>query len=314
MKDYRRLLTVFFVLLVVGCASKVPAPVVDRGDGTTAGASLSPALDLYTVKRGDTLYSIALDHGIEYRDLAAWNYIDNPNRIRIGQQLRVKPPVAAAANGEVITQPVDAGGTMAIEQRSLDSSSVPAARSSSSSSLLKSEPKVGKLPYSEETLAQAQRAAEPTTMAAASPAEAKVAALPEAKPASGESVVAGPDDVAWIWPSPGKLLGQFSESGSKGIDLGGKAGDPVIAAGDGKVVYSGTGLRGYGKLLIIKHNATFLSAYAHNQNLLVKEGQSVNKGQKIAEMGNTDSDQVKLHFEIRRQGKPVDPLKYLPQR
>lgn len=313
MKDYRRLSAVFSVLLVVGCASKVPAPVVDRGDGTTAGVSASPALDLYTVKRGDTLYSIALDHGVEYRDLAAWNAIDNPNRIRIGQQLRVKPPVAATATGEVITQPVDAGGTTAIEQRSLDSSPLPAARSSSSS-LLKSEPKVGKLPYSEETLAQAQRAAEPTTLAAAPPVEAKVAAPPEAKPASGEAAVAGPDDVGWIWPSSGKLLGQFSESGSKGIDLGGKAGDPVVAAGDGKVVYSGTGLRGYGKLLIIKHNATFLSAYAHNQNLLVKEGQSVSKGQKIAEMGNTDSDQVKLHFEIRRQGKPVDPLKYLPQR
>ncbi|MDQ5960632.1 MAG: lipoprotein NlpD, partial [Pseudomonadota bacterium] len=100
----------------------------------------------------------------------------------------------------------------------------------------------------------------------------------------------------------------------KGIDIGGKAGDPVIAAGDGKVVYSGTGLRGYGMLIIVKHNATFLSAYAHNQKLLVKEGQTVSKGQKIAEMGNSDADQVKLHFEVRRQGKPVDPLKYLPQR
>lgn len=118
----------------------------------------------------------------------------------------------------------------------------------------------------------------------------------------------------WIWPANGKVLGQFSESGSKGIDIGGKAGDPVIAAGDGKVVYSGTGLRGYGMLIIVKHNATFLSAYAHNQKLLVKEGQTVSKGQKIAEMGNSDADQVKLHFEVRRQGKPVDPLKYLPQR
>ena len=118
----------------------------------------------------------------------------------------------------------------------------------------------------------------------------------------------------WIWPASGKVIGQFSEAGSKGLDIGGKAGDAVIAAGDGKVVYAGTGLRGYGKLIIVKHNATFLSAYAHNQNLLVKEGQTVSKGQKIAEMGNTDADQVKLHFEVRRQGKPVDPMKYLPPR
>ena len=129
-----------------------------------------------------------------------------------------------------------------------------------------------------------------------------------------EVAASGNDEVAWIWPASGKTVGTFSESGSKGVDIAGKAGDPVIAAADGRVVYSGTGLRGYGKLVILKHNNTYLSAYAHNQNILVKEGQSVSKGQKIAEMGNTDADQVKLHFEVRRQGKPVDPLKYLPVR
>jgi lipoprotein NlpD len=144
--------------------------------------------------------------------------------------------------------------------------------------------------------------------------EPKPEPKPEAKPVPSSEPSAGADDVAWIWPSSGKIVGQFSEAGSKGLDIAGKAGDSVISAGDGKVVYAGTGLRGYGKLIIVKHNATFLSAYAHNQNLLVKEGQNVTKGQKIAEMGNTDADQVKLHFEIRRQGKPVDPLKYLPPR
>jgi lipoprotein NlpD len=124
----------------------------------------------------------------------------------------------------------------------------------------------------------------------------------------------GGDEFVWIWPANGKTVGTFSEGASKGVDIAGKAGDPVVSAGDGKVVYSGTGLRGYGKLVIVKHNNTYLSAYAHNQNVLVKEGQSVTKGQKIAEMGSTDADQVKLHFEVRRQGKPVDPLKYLPQR
>jgi lipoprotein NlpD len=139
-------------------------------------------------------------------------------------------------------------------------------------------------------------------------------AAPAPVPAPASEPSAGADDVPWIWPASGKVIGQFSEAGSKGLDIGGKAGDAVIAAGDGKVVYAGTGLRGYGKLIIVKHNATFLSAYAHNQNLLVKEGQTVSKGQKIAEMGNTDADQVKLHFEVRRQGKPVDPMKYLPPR
>ena len=122
------------------------------------------------------------------------------------------------------------------------------------------------------------------------------------------------DEIAWIWPASGKTVGAFSEGGSKGLDIAGKAGDPVIAAADGKVVYSGTGLRGYGKLVILKHNNSYLSAYAHNQAIAVKEGHAVTKGQKIAEMGNSDADQVKLHFEVRRQGKPVDPLKYLPRR
>jgi lipoprotein NlpD len=118
------------------------------------------------------------------------------------------------------------------------------------------------------------------------------------------------DAVAWGWPTEGKVIRGYSES-NKGVDISGRAGQSVIAAGDGKVVYSGNGLRGYGKLIIIKHNKTFLSAYAHNSQLMVKEGQSVRKGQKIAEMGNTDADQVKLHFEIRRFGKPVDPMQYL---
>lgn len=305
MKDSSRLLAVFSVVLVAGCVSKMPAPVVERGEGPAVAAS--SASEMYTVKRGDTLYSIAREHGIDHRDLIAWNSIESPNRIQVGTQLRVKPPGAAAAGG-VVAQPI--GGAAAVEQRALDGSPsvVPAV-----SPMLKTEPKAGKLPYSEENLALAQRSSDAAPVAAER-REAVPATPAELKPAPAEAAVAGPDDVAWIWPSPGRLIGQFSESGSKGIAIGGKAGDPVVAAGEGRVVYSGTGLRGYGKLIIIKHNAVFLSAYAHNQNLLVKEGQSVNRGQKIAEMGNTDSDQVKLHFEIRQQGKPVDPLKYLPQR
>lgn len=131
----------------------------------------------------------------------------------------------------------------------------------------------------------------------------------QAQPAAG-----GDEDLAWIWPVPGTPIAGFDEVKNKGIDIAGRAGEPVLASADGRVVYAGSGLRGYGNLIILKHNNTFLTAYAHNQTLLVKEDQAVRRGQKIAEMGNSDADRVKLHFEIRRQGKPVDPLKYLPPR
>jgi lipoprotein NlpD len=122
------------------------------------------------------------------------------------------------------------------------------------------------------------------------------------------------DDVPWLWPSGGNIIASFDEVKNKGLDFAGAAGDPVLAAADGRVVYAGAGLRGYGNLVILKHNNTYLTAYAHNQTLLVKEDQNVRRGQKIAEMGNSDADRVKLHFEVRRQGKPVDPAKYLPGR
>ena len=153
-----------------------------------------------------------------------------------------------------------------------------------------------------------------TTATAASPARPASAASVPASSASSPQPAATEDDIAWIWPAQGKLIAGFDEVKNKGFDIDGKAGDPIIAAGDGRVVYAGAGLRGYGNLVILKHNNTFLTAYAHNQTLLVKEDQSVKKGQKIAEMGNSDADRVKLHFEIRRQGKPVDPARYLPAR
>ena len=149
-------------------------------------------------------------------------------------------------------------------------------------------------------------AAAPATAPTVAPAAAPVAAASTAQPVSTE------DDIAWIWPTQGKLIAGFDEVKNKGYDIDGKAGDAVMASADGRVVYAGAGLRGYGNLIILKHNNTYLTAYAHNQTLLVKEDQTVRKGQKIAEMGNSDADRVKLHFEIRRQGKPVDPAKYLP--
>ena len=164
----------------------------------------------------------------------------------------------------------------------------------------------------------------PVTSSAVNPAPAASAAKPAASAATpapipaptnpASTTASSDDDVPFIWPASGALLAGFDEARNKGYDIAGKAGDPVVAAADGRVVYAGAGLRGYGNLVILKHNNTFLTAYAHNQALLVKEDQTVRRGQKIAEMGSTDADRVKLHFEIRRQGKPVDPVRYLPAR
>ena len=162
------------------------------------------------------------------------------------------------------------------------------------------------MPYSEQALAQLSR-----PEAAAPAAPRTDAARADPKPDSG-SEARGPEDVDWSWPVKGKIVGTFNDATSKGIAIAGKLGTPVLASAPGRVIFSGTGIRGFGKLVVIKHNNTYLSVYAHNSELNVKEGQTVTKGQKIAEMGNSDADQVKLHFEIRRFGKPVDPMKLLP--
>jgi lipoprotein NlpD len=230
----------------------------------------------YTVRPGDTLIRIALDSGQNWRDLVRWNSIENPNVIEVGQILRVAP---TAPPGE--------------------SSAARAATPSAS--------------------APAVVAAQPAPVASAPrTATATVAIAPVNPVASGSASPApgGDEDVPWGWPAPGNttVLAGFDEVRNKGLDIAGRQGDPVLASADGRVVYAGAGLRGYGNLIILKHNNTFLTAYAHNQALLVKEDQSVRRGQKIAEMGSSDTDRVKLHFEIRRQGKPVDPTRYLPAR
>lgn len=295
--------------VLAGCASKSPAPVVDRG-GQRGAASIAtaPVSNTYTVKAGDTIYSIAREHGMDFRELIAMNTIENPNQLSVGRVLKVKPRSDVPSSDVAVTAPVTSD--VVVARPIGDGQSVERRPAGANTETLKREPKAGKEPYSDQALAMAQNQGQPKP-AETPTAVAKAEPKPEEKPA--DPALAG-DEVPWIWPANGKIVGTFSENGSKGVDIAGKSGDPVIAAGDGKVVYSGTGLRGYGKLVIIKHNATYLSAYAHNQNILVKEGQSVTKGQKIAEMGNTDADQVKLHFEVRRQGKPVDPLKHLPPR
>lgn len=281
------ILSVLLVALLAGCASKSPAPVVDRAPAmpvvTTTPVVMAPAPpDLYTVKKGDTLYSIALDHGISYRDVVAWNNIENPNVIKIGQQLNVTPPEGAA-----VSKPVAA--PLLVEAHA----------SGSNTDTYKREPKGGKQPWSEQAAAKPEEIRKepaPVTVKAAEPAPAD----------NGEA--------NWTWPSNGKVMANFVEGGNKGIDLGGKTGEPVLAAEAGKVTYANNAIRGYGNLLIIQHPGGMTSVYAHNSKLLAKEGQLVAKGQKVAEIGNTDADQPKLHFEIRHQGKPLDPLKLLPPR
>ena len=319
----RFLVVAFSAVVLGGCFSQPPAPSVDRVSAPQASrqsAAAQPAgPGYYTVKRGDTLYRIAMEHGQDYRDLANWNGLSNPSAIKEGQVLRVSPPGSQpAGDGTAQTTPINGGG--GIEVRSLDAG--PASSQTPSPSpvnavggLIKREPRVGKMPYSDEAYNRLNRSETPASAPAAPPADSAPAAAPAAPAAAPSSPAAlGPDEVSWLWPTNGKLISPFSESGNKGLDLAGKAGDPVLAAGDGKVVYAGSGLRGYGELVIVKHNSVYLSAYAHNRKVLVKEGQQVTRGQKIAEMGNTDADSVKLHFEIRKQGKPVDPAQFLPRR
>jgi len=309
----RIIAVVFPALLLAGCMSQQPAPAVDRSalaQSRAASAVQPSGPGYYMVKRGDTLYRIAMENGQDHRDIAAWNNLANPSAIKEGQVLRVLPPVAATAPAAestegVVSKPITTGPV--VEARSLDQPAVAGSSVAQPGEPMR-EPRVGKEPYSDEAYARLNKTGEPVKAADARP-EAK----PEA-PAAAPAVAPGPDDLAWMWPTSAKVSAPYSDAGNKGLDFAGKAGDPVLAAGEGKVVYAGSGLRGFGELVIVKHNATYLSAYAHNRKILVKEGQQVSRGQKIAEMGNTDADSVKLHFEIRKQGKPVDPAQFLPKR
>ncbi len=286
------------LVVLAGCASpshrapveeRNPAPVRPDAANPAAPASAAEATVVkpappgienagkpgyYTVKQGDTLLRVALENGQNWRDLARWNNLANPNVLEVGQVVRVVPP-EPNANG-VVVRPVLPSG--AYESRAaVGQSSAPSA------------------------------AASGVVAAAAPPAGA-------GSDAAGTAAADSDENLRWVWPSEGPLLAPFDETKTKGLEIGGKAGDPVLAAADGRVVYAGAGLRGYGNLVIVKHNATFLSAYAHNQTLLVKEDEIVRRGQKIAEMGSSDADKVELHFEIRRQGKPIDPMRLLPPR
>lgn len=284
--------------VLAGCANPSHrAPVEDRSGRPAASGPAAAAPEAapkpppgqenlgkpgyYAVKPGDTLIRIGLENGQNWRDIARWNNLENPDRIEVGQVVRVVPP-GADTNGVVVRPVLPAGRA---ESR-------PVSGSASGAS----------------APASAAAAPAPASTASAGPNSGSSSSSPA--PAARD----GDDDVNWTWPAAGSVVAGFDEVRSKGLSITGKAGDPVYAAADGRVVYAGSGLRGYGNLIIVKHNATYLSAYAHNQTLLVKEDQAVRRGQKIAEMGSSDADRVQLHFEIRRQGKPVDPAKLLPSR
>ena len=317
---------VLFVAIatLVGCASTPnKAPVVDRNQRETPAVNVpstqvdvkpisKPTLEpqaTYVVKRGDTLYRIGLDHGQSHNDLALWNNLKNVDDIKVGQVLKVSPPDAL---GGAQTGAVTNGG--AVEIKSISAVN-PATN--------KSSPRGDKKLYSEANLAELQKPDAGATPIAAvvSKPEAGTATKAAEKPveksvvSAASTAAAEQETVDWIWPTEGKVLATFDEAKNKGIDIAGKPGQDIFAAGPGKVMYEGSGIRGYGNLVIIKHtNTPFLSAYAHNKVNLVKEGQTIVKGQKIAEMGNSDTEVTKLHFEIRQQGKPVDPAKFLPSR
>ncbi len=229
----------------------------------------------YLVKPGDTVMRVALDTGQYWRDIVRWNSMDNPNALEVGKVLRVVPP-PGEAQAKPIAMPTK------VDAKPLSPASTPVSPASI-------------------------------------PAPAVVVTTPAPTPSTTTTAPAvssdtAEEDVVWSWPAAGSVAMPFDETRNKGIDIAGKLGDPVYAAGEGRVLYADSGLRGYGNLVIIRHNNTYLSAYAHNSKLLVKEGDVVRRNQRIAEMGNSATDRVKLHFEIRRQGKAIDPSKLLPSK
>ena len=258
-------------LLAAGCASQhQAAPVVDRTGRSPAPAPAvakeavptprTVAEGEYEVKKGDTLYSIALEHGVDYRELAQWNALDDPSKIRVGQVLRTTRPEpgpgeTANARGVIIGR---------IEPKPLESR----------------------------------------------PLEAP--GKPAAKPAAVPPRPASPATEGFIWPAKGKVIAAFEQTRGKGVDIDGRVGDPIVASAKGKVTYVGSGIRGLGKLLIIQHSDEYLTVYAHTSQILVKEQQVVERGQKVAEIGTSDADRPMLHFQIRKLGRPLDPKQFLP--
>ncbi len=312
--------------LLIGCSTtQSPVPVVDRVKTDLPGSTSksTQATDLnnqfYTVQKGDTLYSIALNHGIDFKKIAEWNDIVDPKTIKPGQRINLSAPTkdSQPALFALPGQPIETTIEPNLEPPVAVSQESASGAGGKVKTDLKTSPKALKLPFSEQNVARLKDPAnilpivQTPTSSPMVERNTRIESASQSESQKSEKMI-NQSDTEWIWPTTGKVLSSFSKN-SKGVKIAGQAGQAILASAAGEVVYSGHGLRGYGNLIIIKHNNTFLSAYAHNSKILVKEGEAVVKGQKIAEMGNTDTDITQLHFEIRKNGKPVDPLEYLPK-
>lgn len=329
-------LLVVSVIALGGCSTAARAPVSPLTRAVAppvAKAVAVPNGATYVVQQGDTLYSIALTHDLDYKQLAQWNKLVSPNRIEVGQVLRLTPPAGPSAGAVVqdmnssAPAPTASGVTVtplasmsppqgqAVTQGQAAGQGAAAGSAVPGGLPVISSPVVSRMAYSAanwNAVHQGMSVVPPPAASAAqgtpvaSAAASSAAAVPGGSPQSGQ--------IQWQWPAQGDIVERFGEDGSKGIDIAGTPGSPVVAVAPGKVVYSGSGLRGYGLLIIIRHADDYLSAYAHNEKAMVKEGQEVQAGQVIALMGDTDAKRVELHFEIRRFGKALDPMKLLPPR
>jgi lipoprotein NlpD len=329
----RVLVVTCLIVLMTACESNPPAPVIERTPQTSkpkppvAAKPIDPRMatnkdwrpDSHTVAKGETLFGIGLQYGIDYKEIAAANNIAPPYPIRIGQKLDLSSfkTKTVAATEATKTEPANTSDDgvvvtpMKVEPVTNGTATKPNGAPAGVSAVtpVLNEPKATRETYSLEAW---------NRIAPVKPSDVKTAdAKPvDAKPAEVKPTDVKPSDdesLTWGWPTQGKVSAGFNEASNKGIDIAGSTGQAITAAAPGKVIYSGSDLRGYGKLVIIKHNKTYLSVYAHNSKIVVKEGQAIAAGQKIAEMGNTDATSTKLHFEIRRLGKSVDPAKYLNQ-
>lgn len=306
MNNYKLLCIAGIASLLVAC-SHTPAPVEDLSASHTQPRTRSAADGNYTVRGGDTLYSIAFDFGLDWKELASWNGIGRPYTIYPGQSLRMAAPATSTrTTAAVTTRPVGSAPTASTRStqpetpRSTTVDAPPAASTTSSSTA----PSVS------------GQSTPPATTTASTPAPA---ASPE--PVTPPRATEAPkgslsDPQSWLWPTDGRVVATFKDNdpSRKGLDIAGEEGQPIIASATGDVVYSGNGLIGFGELIIIKHSESMLTAYAHNRRRLVEEGTRVAAGTTIAEMGQNGQNQTVLHFELRVNGKPVDPMRYLPRR
>jgi lipoprotein NlpD len=368
MTSSKIIFSVAALVMLSACATKTPAPVIDRRapapatptPTTVPPANKNPAASpiperasqtptpvpvtaptvpassagkTHTVQRGETMYGIAFQNNLDYRELALWNNIENPALIKVGDVLRLTPPAGIVPPPTSTATPTAAPAAAPAITTTPTTTPQPAVAAGNTAAL-KAEPLAGKIPYSDAAMARANLPiTSPTTAPTAPGAVAPTAPVPSiilppsvaapttpvvvpptatTAPPQTPSSAASREAVDFSWPVKGNVITTFTEL-NKGIDISGTRGTAVLAAAPGTVIHTGAGIRGYGRLVIVKHAGNLVSAYAHNDKIVVNEGQEVKRGQKIAEMGNSDADQVKLHFEIRRQGKPVDPMTLLPK-